>query len=144
MHENETSNQTASALWQLYRETIFISPRPLPVWPRFVIVTSWNPRGTILSADQNQRLEKKLLTRINQLTLKHLPILGAAPDLSHTESSWLIECSVEKGLAVAKEFQQNALYYVVQDKLWLWPCLLTSHHPTLLGSFQFRVRKGEQ
>ncbi len=45
----------------------------------------------------------------------------------------------EAAISLAKEFQQNAIYYVNKNELQLVPCLLP--YPELcLGSFSERVR----
>lgn len=132
--------EALTELWQLYQQTVFITEQPLLRWESACIVTAFNPLGEVVSRKQNLEYDRQLVSELEQQQLLHLPILGASPDFTHSESSWLIQCSCEQGLEIAARFKQNAIYYIERGQLWLWPCLLKGLEPKELGLFERKVR----
>lgn len=106
----------------------------------FVIVTACNPLGEILSDIDNARLHKNLADQLQLQNLSFREILGASPDLVHQEKSFAIDVNVERGIALAQQHQQNAIYQVQNDQLWLIPVLMNQSESLYLGRFSQRLR----
>ncbi|MCG9697622.1 DUF3293 domain-containing protein [Shewanella sp. Isolate11] len=125
-------------VWHCYQQTQFLLTQPLSPVLSFAIVTAHNPRGETLSAPQNRLLDRQLQLRIETLKHPYRSLVGSSLDLSHMEKSWAIPMDKRDAVELAKEFHQNAIYYIQQDQLQLVPCLLS--YPELsLGHFSARV-----
>ncbi len=138
-----TCSNTPHLLWQLYRQTIFLHQAPLPSWHTFLVLTADNPRGCTLSAHDNACRQSQLERSLKARGLAYSPIVGAAPDLSHSEASYMILCTYEQAIKLAAEFEQNALFWVERGQLWLIPCLLKEVEPQSLGAWSERVQLSE-
>ncbi len=126
-------------VWHCYQQTQFLLTQALSPTLSFAIVTAHNPRGKIMFAPQNRLLDRKLQQKIEKLRRPYRSLIGSSADLSHMEKSWAIPMEKLAAIELAKEFQQNAIYYIHQDQLQLVPCLLP-YEEVCLGSFSDRVK----
>lgn len=78
------------------------------------------------------------MVRLRQLGLRYQPLLAGNRNFSHSEASFIVECSLPEALEIAAEFEQNAIFWVEQDRLSLVPCLLDDVEQTEMGSFRGR------
>jgi hypothetical protein len=125
-------------LWQLYKSSIFLSHQTLSMSINFAIISGQNPAGHTENPLYNQLLDKKLQARLQQLGVPYRSVIGAAPDLSFQEKSWVVLCDKQQAITLALEFTQNAIYWVEQGQLYLVPVLLHEQEECL-GQFQQRL-----
>ncbi len=138
-----TPEEAQQRLWKIYQQTIFVVSQPLPNWSEFAVITAYNPRGTILPEALNLQAESQLQTLLQQQRLPSVKLLGASEDLSYAEPSWMISINKNAALKLGKQFQQNAIYYISADQLWLLPCCLHHQQETMIGSWQQRLHLSE-
>lgn len=125
-------------LWQKYQSVVFELEQAVSPSLNLAIITAYNPRGKVLSEGHNRMLDKALLRDIDALKAPYRRIVGRAADHSHSEASWLIGSSKEEAVALAKCYQQNAIYWVESSQLYLTPCVMDTDE-VCLGSFDERV-----
>lgn len=95
-----------------YREARFESER-LSLPHDFHIVTAFNPRGEILTDEENASLSESLLRLMESRALTFFPITGGSPDGRHREEGLAIEwLQREEALALGREFGQNAIFEI--------------------------------
>jgi len=138
MTENKDSCRNQQ-LWQHYSETVFLLQQRLPDWPQAGIVTACNPRGKVLSDNNNAALNDKLSNHLRQLGLPFIGLTGCSPDLQHQEPSLLVYCTQDQAMSLAREFKQNAFYWIEGNELYLRPCLLQDMPECHLGHFSERL-----
>lgn len=126
------------SLWQLYKSSIFLSYQSLSMAINFAIISGQNPAGKTENPLYNQLLDKRLQARLLQLGAPYRSVIGAAPDLSFQEKSWVVLCDKQQAITLALEFTQNAIYWVEQGQLYLVPVLLQEPEECL-GQFQQRL-----
>ncbi|MCH8537548.1 MAG: DUF3293 domain-containing protein [Alkalimonas sp.] len=126
-------------LWQLYQQTIFLSHQPFSDQVSFAIISAANPMGRLCNQGFNLCMSKALAAELEQSPYRFRSITGASPCLTFQEASWAVFCQKEQARELAKQWQQNAMYWVEQGTLWLIPVLL-AEEPLLLGDFQQRLR----
>ncbi len=126
-------------LWDQYRNTLFLMPQPLSRRLAFAIVTAHNPQGRMLSPAANQSRDSQLRLELEAAGIRHRSLWGCAPDFSHQEKSWAVLVTRPQALQLGNRLQQNALYWVEGDQLYLTPCLLQDQHEECLGLFSQRL-----
>ncbi|MER2494111.1 DUF3293 domain-containing protein [Catenovulum sediminis] len=122
-------------LWDLYQNVVFELEQPLGEQLDFAIVTAFNPRGLNLTLGHNQTLDRALLADIEKLGVPYRRLFGCAPDKSHIEASWAIATDKETACKLASKYQQNAIYWVESNFLYLTPCLLEGYAEMCLGKY---------
>ena len=83
----------------------------------FYIITGWNPMGVNACLSDNLDRDKKVEHKVS--VNPHFRIIGMSQDEKHAEPSWGVVCSEDFVLKVAAEFQQEAIFHVLNDKLTL-------------------------
>ncbi|MBW8192913.1 DUF3293 domain-containing protein [Neiella marina] len=126
--------------WHLYSETVFSCNQWLPEDVTGFVITACNPRGELLLAPTNLLRNNVLLNELEFAGYRFRAMTGWAPDFSHGEAGWFVFADLAAGKALAQQFEQNAIYWVEQGTLNLYPVLLTEHTMTTLGRFRSRVR----
>jgi hypothetical protein len=126
--------------WELYKTTQFVIAQPLSSELNFAILTAQNPKGICQSEAQNRYLDYALQQDIQRLNVPYRSMWGCAPDYSHRERSWAIVADKQPLIALAKLYQQNAIYWVEEDRLYLLPCLLQGFQAEYLGHYSERQR----
>ncbi len=119
-----------------YRETLFHLEGPEPDQP-FWIVTAHNPHGRIAAEADNRRNDGALLQFLREHGETPVRATGLAPDESHAEPGWTIR-NPESALEAARRFEQEALYRIEADTLFLIE--LASGAEETLGPWPPRVR----
>jgi hypothetical protein len=133
-----TDNEQIMAL---YATTVFKLAQPVALPNSFAIITAHNPQGVIVDARTNRGYN---LALHNLLAARHdvtqlLPITGCAPDMSHQEASFLVALPKATAMTIAKQFQQNAIFWVEGDQLTIVPVVLKGVVATHIGSFKARL-----
>ncbi len=125
-------------LWQTYKTTVFLSCDNFPALKQFAIVTAWNPNGKLALSDDNFKSDKTLNDLLVQQQLPQYPIYGCSPDLTYREKSRAVEIDKATAVKIGKQFRQNAIFWVENDKLFLIPCLLQEKEECI-GDFSSRI-----
>lgn len=123
-------------LLDLYATTVFLYCKPVP-FRQFAIITACNPNGEILAEQTNKKLNISLSQQITQY--EYVEIIGASPDLSHQEPSFAIAMELAKAQALAKRLQQNAIFWVQDDEVFIVPAGL-HFQQVAIGSFKQKCR----
>lgn len=122
----------------LYSQTKFIfrnvDSRPLP--NPFAIITAYNPKSQITDESQNRDLNNALESELSQV--RYEPIIGASPDLTHQEPSFIVQLSKPAAIGLARKYNQNAIFWVERDELHVVPVLMDADEVTV-GTFRARV-----
>lgn len=126
-------------LWTAYASTVFWVGQPHGWRGDFAIITACNPAGQLLSPGANRIRDRQLQRELANCRVPHLRVIGAAPDHSHHEQSWAVWLPVVEANQIAAQFQQNAMFYVEQQRLWLLPCLMAGERRDL-GPLAPRLR----
>lgn len=126
------------SLWQSYQCSIFLSHQALSAAIDCAIISAQNPAGQPAHPQLNLRRDKELQAWLNKYRLPYRSVIGSSPDLSFQEKSWLVVCDKTQAITLARQFEQNAIYWVEQGVLYLVPVLLTEQE-VCLGSFEERL-----
>jgi len=126
----------STSLWQAYSETIFYLNVPI-YYTKYVIVTACNPFSIRGSEHDNRNRNTKLLKRLEGENF--VSLFAGDRKKQWLEESFAVEISLQKGLNLARDFEQNAIYYVENDELWL---LSVDENREYLGKMSQKLDKG--
>ena len=126
------------AVWQLYKQTVFLLEQPLNSQLSFAIITAYNPQGQQCNLGYNHSQDNKLQADIDILGCVYRKLWGCSPALDYAEKSWMISTDKTTAIKLAEKYQQNALYWVEQGELLLLPCLLKMKSEESIGAFDTR------
>lgn len=132
------TNGVLMELWESYKSSIFLCHQRLAADINFAIISAQNPAGLLTSPEFNLLLDKQLQAHLQQIGAPYRSVIGAAPDFSVQEKSWMVLCEKAQAIALARVFTQNAIYWIEQNKLYLVPVLLQQPEE-YLGVFQSRM-----
>ncbi len=124
--------------WSLYKKTIFVMVSPLGKHLSYAIVTAENPAGVMVPDSVNLMLDNAIQARIIQMSCQYRCLYGCSPDYSHYEKSWALVIEKHKAIQLAKEFEQNAIYWVEKGELYLTPVCMEGVREESLGDFGSR------
>lgn len=122
------------SLWQHY-QTITFKARQHPVYHSFAILTAFNPRSIVLNNLDNQKRNKVLESELAMLTASYFPVICCAQDSRWEEAGYIVEIGAEQAYQFATRWQQNAIYWVDGNQLYLVPVLLEGFKKQRLGEF---------
>ncbi|WP_226978288.1 DUF3293 domain-containing protein [Vibrio navarrensis] len=123
-------------LWHAYSHSFFAFTQS---WTEdnYAIITAWNPGSVLLSNERNcinnQRLKERLMG------MDYCPVLVGNQDFTWSEASFAVKVDMRLALDIAKEFQQNAIYYIENKELFLVSCFADETKQSL-GSIASRLR----
>ncbi|QSA18706.1 DUF3293 domain-containing protein [Vibrio furnissii] len=122
-------------LWQAYPNVRFAFKSPLRK-RSFAIITAWNPKSQRLSNNENcvnnQRLQQKLMN------YDWSEVVVGDDHFDWFEESFAVVMPLDTALQLARDFDQNAIYYVMNDELMLHSCI--DDEVTSLGSLQEKLK----
>ncbi|BDR14544.1 DUF3293 domain-containing protein [Vibrio sp. STUT-A11] len=125
MIEKNNTNIDAS-LWNAYANSFFRFETKWNVLT-YVVITAWNPYSNLLSKEDNCIINQKLERRLKHVN--YVPVTVGDSTFEWYEESFAAQISIEDAIALANEFQQNAIYYVSHGDLYLIACSdLSSRH----------------
>ncbi|WP_017443612.1 DUF3293 domain-containing protein [Gayadomonas joobiniege] len=127
-----------ASLWQKYQNVVFELEQSVSEQLSLAIITAYNPRGELLSNGHNRMLDKTLLKDIDSLNVPYRRIVGCDPNRTHSEPSWLVAMDKSAAIELGNRYQQNAIYWVEANQLYLTPCQMQQQE-ICLGSFSQRV-----
>ena len=106
-----------------YFDTLFRFEGVEPEWPQeFAIITAFAPTGTIWSDERNEAADAALLTELKARQTWVSRLTGFAPSNDHAEPGWAVLLPFEVACDIGHTFQQDAIYYVLQDSLFVSHC----------------------
>lgn len=94
--------------------------RALGLGEPFSILTSYNPRGENISADENDRRFKELTSELRSAGIEFMVMDACSPDRSHCECSVVIKGSRNAALGIAKRWEQIAIFWYDGGKFWIF------------------------
>ena len=101
-----------------------VSPRPdglVGDWPLAApvhLLTAYNPRGKDLPLEENERRLAQLAAYLQAELVATVPSLGASEDGTWSEPGFaLLDVDEEQALAVARRFEQAAIYAWSAERL---------------------------
>ncbi|HHF0560229.1 DUF3293 domain-containing protein [Vibrio diabolicus] len=118
MIEKSNTNIDAS-LWNAYSESFFRFEAEWYV-SNYAVITAWNPYSNLRSKEENCISNQALETLLQHVN--YAPITVGDSSFTWYEESFAVELSPEAAVALANDFQQNAIYYVIDDQLYLIAC----------------------
>ncbi len=122
-------------LWQAYSHVRFAFESPLRK-RSFAIITAWNPKSQRLSNNENcvnnQRLQQKLMN------YDWSEVVVGDDHFDWFEESFAVVMPLDTALQLARDFDQNAIYYVMNDELMLHSCI--DGRVVSLGSLQEKLK----
>ncbi|WBA09096.1 DUF3293 domain-containing protein [Salinivibrio kushneri] len=119
-------------LWKTYQSIAFHAPQT-PDAEAFAILTAFNPRSQPLSEKENQSRNAQLENAMTQQGVRYWPMNGGAPDGSWYEPGFAVALEKDEAIALAQQWEQNAIYWVEADTLWLLPVLMSECSPQSLN-----------
>ncbi|CAH0532655.1 hypothetical protein VST7929_00495 [Vibrio stylophorae] len=131
---SNSSIESMLPLWQSYFDIQFQFDAPLQ-GTAFAILTAWNPKSQPLSLAENQQRNLALVEQLTAQQLGFQRMNGGATDGSWFEPGFALFCSRQQAHKIAAHWQQNAIYWVENGRLYLDPVLMASFSITELGEF---------
>lgn len=86
----------------------------------FAILTSHDPFGKVLSSVENDRRFAELESELASSRLDYLVMNACAPDKSHCECSVAVKIDRDEALAIAKRWEQVAIFWWDLEKFWIY------------------------
>ena len=86
----------------------------------FFIVTGHNPFGREVGDEENREMNEVLRQQIEHENWSHFEVTGRCAD--HAEAGFGVVCPRENALLLGQEFQQDAIYEVLDDQVLLVDC----------------------
>lgn len=122
----------------VYDATVFVvDPPPGPAPARFAVITAWNPTHRVVPVQRNHRADRRLDRELARRRLPHWRATGCSPDRDHCEPGWAVAVDFAGALALARQFDQLALWWIENGQLELIDCRDGSRRP--LGRFHDRI-----
>lgn len=89
--------------------------RSLLASPQWAVVTAANPRGAVLDAATNARRHAALEALLRAGAVEFVRCDGRSADGAHVETGFAVSLPLEESLALAREFEQLAIYWFDGD-----------------------------
>ncbi|AEX20941.1 MULTISPECIES: DUF3293 domain-containing protein [Vibrio] len=118
MIEKNNTNIDAS-LWNAYANSFFRFETKWNVLS-YVVITAWNPYSNLRSKEDNCIINQKLEKRLKHVN--YVPVTVGDRTFEWYEESFAAEISIDDAITLANEFQQNAIYFVSHDDIYLIAC----------------------
>jgi hypothetical protein len=104
---------------------------------QFAIITAWNPKSIWLSKSDNDRNNQHLAQEVSHTCWCSVQV--GNKDFSWFEESFAVQISQHEALELGRKYQQNAIYYVEGERLFLLSCL-EEQSKVALGNWRSRCR----
>ncbi|MGR5205862.1 MULTISPECIES: DUF3293 domain-containing protein [Vibrio] len=117
----EKSNASIDAkLWNAYAGSVFRFKTQWQV-SSYAVITAWNPNSNQRSKEENCISNQALEKQLNHVN--YVPVTVGDDSFEWYEESYAVELSPAEAIILAKTFDQNAIYYVVNGVLYLIACV---------------------
>lgn len=114
------------------------APLPAGFPGTFAIVTGYATTGETWTAAANAAADQALHDHLVARGVPHHRVTGRDSAATHREPGWAVACPLPVALALGRQFRQDAIYWVANDRLWVVSCGDTCA-PALVGSFAARL-----
>lgn len=101
----------------------------------FAILTSYNPRGVVLDAAENERRFAELEAELKSSGREYLVMDACSPDKSHCECSVAIKIDRTEALRIAERWEQIAIFWWDLDRFWIYGAISPINPPIALPVF---------
>lgn len=85
----------------------------------FAVLTAHDPRGEDESTEVNARRATELDARLNEAGARFVRVDACSPDGSHCEASVAADITHNLATALAREFEQVAIFWFDGEKFWI-------------------------
>ncbi|GAB4223037.1 MAG: hypothetical protein Kow0076_5100 [Francisella sp.] len=135
------NNNSSQNLCEWYFTTKFEVPTlPQECPQRFAILTAYNPFNQLLTEAENIARNKVLLNKLQQSYTWIYEINGFDEETQHKENGFMFnEESFNKACDLGEEFSQDAIYYVIDNILFVSKCAKTKRQLVEVGCFTNRI-----
>lgn len=130
-----------SGLWSLYQQTWFKYDASEELFDCFAIITACNPASMPIAAEKNILNQQRLKHDLMILDLQFNQIEAGNADFSYSEPSYAVQCNLKQAMDLSRRYDQNALFWVQQDHLWLIPVNMKNQVSAEIGLFSRRIVK---
>jgi len=86
---------------------------------KFAVVTAYNPRGENIDEEQNRDRLAQLEDELRSSGERFVSVDACSPDESHCECSVAIMTTKERAMAIARRFEQIAIFWFDGDHFWI-------------------------
>lgn len=135
------NNMNSNNIPEWYYTTEFEVPiKPNKYPDKFMILTAWNPLNQQLSKEENISRNKVLEKELKENFSFVYEVNGFDPKTKHKEDGFMANCSdIEEACDYGLKYQQDAIYYVIDDKLYFIQCALDKRKKVEVSKFLERV-----
>lgn len=98
----------------------------------FAILTSYDPRGVVLSAAENDRRFAELEAELRSSKRDYLVMDACSPDKSHCERSAAIKIGRADALLIAERWEQLAIFWWDLERFWIYGAINPTDPPISL------------
>ncbi len=137
---SDTLDQNNLLKW--YFQTKFevpIKPKKYP--QQFAIITAYNPMNQLLSDYQNNVRNKILEEELKQKYDWVYQINGFDETTDHKEKGFMFDCSsLYEACKLGEKYSQDAIYYILDDTLYVSKCARNQRKLVKVGGFLSRIR----
>lgn len=95
----------------------------------FTVITAENPRGSALAPEGNEAANEALRQALQRAELPFMAAVGRDPEDTHREASWVVPGPSEPVLALAREFEQDAVFRFDGNRFLLVESANGKEHP---------------
>jgi hypothetical protein len=86
----------------------------------FSVLTSYNPRGEDISAEENDRRFEELTSELRSAGIEFLVMDACSPDRSHCECSVVLKGDRDAAVDIAKRWEQVAIFWFDSARFWIY------------------------
>lgn len=90
----------------------------------FAVMTAFDPRGDNLTAAENERRKRDLDNRLLRAGYTFAHVDACSPDRSHCECSVAVLMAQDEAIALAKDFEQVAIFWFDGKRFWIVGAML--------------------
>lgn len=123
-----------NSLWCSYQSIVFNIGQH-PAYHYFAILTAFNPRSIVLSDKRNLVRHRQLELSLRMQCAEILPVSCRSPDGQWQELGFVVPMTQEAACREAARWEQNAIYWVEDNELFLVPVLLEGVQTQRLGDW---------
>jgi hypothetical protein len=85
----------------------------------FAVMTAFDPRGENLSAQENDRRQRDLETRLSKAGHRFTKVDACSPDRSHCECSVAVTMPQQEAIDLARKLEQVAIFWFDGKHFWI-------------------------
>jgi hypothetical protein len=86
---------------------------------RFAVLTAHNPRGETIDREENETRAAELESELRSAGERFMRVDACSPDASHCECSVALMSTLERAIAIARRFEQIAIFWFDGDHFWI-------------------------